>query len=634
MGPRSHDPLGRLRLTMQFIVAAMMLLALMAVGAGPVSAHGVEAHVAAASKPTEQLDGVVEDLVVDDRVNGRIYHFPQLRLPDGSTVALTGEALGTLQSGDRAGLSGVRNGTALEVTTLDWRDASPGLAPPAQPAPVEGMFTIAHADDFVNGTSEFRYDVQGDDGSVTPLRLATLPAVLQGGMRVQVQGRPVDGGAALVPLQIVVLAASPADDLPPQDKLGTKATAVHKVLVILANFSNTVAPSLTAAQALAVMTSNSSNVAGLYNESSFGAHQLNVTVTPNWVTMNYAKPAGCISSNLSAFSAAANAAAAAAGYVSTNYEFIVYVFPPGGCGWSGLAYIGFPKQAYINGPGSFTTSVVGHEMGHNFGLLHAGSLRCTGGAVMCSTGTVAEYGDPFSTMGNAHAGHFNAMQKSYLGWITAPTVKTHASGTATYTLNPIETGGGSTYAVKVPTANAKRTYWLEYRQPIGYDGMWTGWASNGVQIRVANPFETYCGGCDSWSDDTELLDATPATSTFNDAALLVGGTYTDPNYPVTINVISGTPTALTVQVITGGGGGAGATVTSLASSAHPLAVGARVTFTATVTGVAPTGSVRFVDGATTISGCAAVALGGAGNSRTAACTTSSLALGAHGITAA
>jgi hypothetical protein len=49
----------------------------------------VEAHVAAASKPTEQLDGVVEDLVVDDRVNGRIYHFPQLRLPDGSTVALT-----------------------------------------------------------------------------------------------------------------------------------------------------------------------------------------------------------------------------------------------------------------------------------------------------------------------------------------------------------------------------------------------------------------------------------------------------------------------------------------------------------------------------------------------------------------
>ena len=75
-------------------------------------------------------------------------------------------------------------------------------------------------------------------------------------------------------------------------------------------------------------------------------------------------------------------------------------------------------------------------------------------------------------------------------------------------------------------------------------------------------------------------------------------------------------------------------VTTLGSSANPAMVGASVTLTATVTGSAPTGSVNFKDGASSITGCSAVALTGSGNSRTAACTTSSLAVGTHSITAA
>src|SRR5207302_154568 len=58
-----------------------------------------------------------------------------------------------------------------------------------------------------------------------------------------------------------------------------------------------------------------------------------------------------------------------------------------------------------------------------------------------------------------------------------------------------------------------------------------------------------------------------------------------------------------------------------------------VTFTANVAGTAPTGSVNFKDGVTSISGCAASAVAGAGNSRTATCTTSSLSLGTHSIVA-
>jgi len=52
-----------------------------------------------------------------------------------------------------------------------------------------------------------------------------------------------------------------------------------------------------------------------------------------------------------------------------------------------------------------------------------------------------------------------------------------------------------------------------------------------------------------------------------------------------------------------------------------------------VSGTNPTGNVNFTDSGTSISGCASVALSGAGNVRTAACSTSSLAVGSHVIVA-
>jgi hypothetical protein len=76
-----------------------------------------------------------------------------------------------------------------------------------------------------------------------------------------------------------------------------------------------------------------------------------------------------------------------------------------------------------------------------------------------------------------------------------------------------------------------------------------------------------------------------------------------------------------------------ATTTALKSSANPAALGASVSFTATVTGSAPTGTVNFKDGASSISGCSAVALSGSGNSKTAICATSALGAGAHSIVA-
>jgi len=275
--------------------------------------------------------------------------------------------------------------------------------------------------------------------------------------------------------------------------------------------------------------------------------------------------------------------------------------------------------------------VIAHELGHNFGLAHAASLDCgtnvIGGA--CSS---SEYGDPFDVMGNNRAMHFNSSQKSELNWLPAGSVSTHASGTATYTLSPLEAAGGGIYAVKVPVS-ANRTYWIEYRQPIGFDAALSSFPNNGAQIRVATPFESLCSGC---YDDTEFLDMTPATAAFTDGALVAGQSYTDTTYNFAFNVISATAGAggqLTIQV-SAGGGAATTTTTTLASNANPSNSGASVTFTATVTGTAPTGTVAFTDGATSLAGCSAIALTGSGNARTAACSTSALTAGTHSISAA
>jgi hypothetical protein len=73
--------------------------------------------------------------------------------------------------------------------------------------------------------------------------------------------------------------------------------------------------------------------------------------------------------------------------------------------------------------------------------------------------------------------------------------------------------------------------------------------------------------------------------------------------------------------------------TLLTSSANPAFAGVAVTFTAAVSGVSPSGTVQFTDNAVAIAGCGAVALAGSGNTRTAACTTSSLSIGTRAIAA-
>ena len=97
---------------------------------------------------------------------------------------------------------------------------------------------------------------------------------------------------------------------------------------------------------------------------------------------------------------------------------------------------------------------------------------------------------------------------------------------------------------------------------------------------------------------------------------------------------NGTNNGADATFTTAGCGGLTNTTTVVSSNNTPSVVGTPVTFTATVTGTAPTGTVLFTADGTPIGGCSASPVGGAGNIRTAQCTTSSLALGTHNIVGA
>ncbi len=98
------------------------------------------------------------------------------------------------------------------------------------------------------------------------------------------------------------------------------------------------------------------------------------------------------------------------------------------------------------------------------------------------------------------------------------------------------------------------------------------------------------------------------------------------------NALGGFSRIVEVEAWTSSSGGPSPSTTAVVSSVNPSTTGANVTFTATVSGTAPTGSVSFSDGASTL--CATVAFsGGTTNARTATCSTSSLAPGTHSIVA-
>lgn len=397
-----------------------------------------------------------------------------------------------------------------------------------------GELVVLHVDHVNSADDHYLHFLDGPKGRYS-LHFAGAAPDLASGASVRVRGVLIDN--AIVVADAEGLVVSKAIALP--NTLGAQ-----KTLTILVNFSNAPTQPYTVAYAQSVMftTTSSYDFEASYQQTSLtGAVAGWFTIAETSATCNYDNIA-----------TQAKQAATAAGYVLSNYNRYVYVFPANACGWWGLGSVGGnPSQAWIHSKYGFSLAVVGHEMGHNFGLYHSHSMDCGSVAVAGSGCSTSDYGDVFDIMGDANAAHFNAFQKERLGWLDAgaspplTTVPAQA-GTATYSIAPIEDARDArSRALKIPrgTACAATNEWfyVESRQAKGFDSFL---ASNtnvlgGVLIRKVTG---------SNGDSSYLLDMTPATSSWSDAALVTGQSFTDPQTGLTIAPLSVSSTGALVNV--------------------------------------------------------------------------------------
>ncbi len=312
-----------------------------------------------------------------------------------------------------------------------------------------------------------------------------------------------------------------------------------------------------------------------YREASFGALGLSGAVTP-WMTIP--GPAGnkCWA-EMSAIMTQAKAAAAAGGFTLSSYSNFIVYFPPAGglpgsdcAGPAGWAYVGAPN-VWLNG--YMTRHVTVHELGHNYGLSHSDSYICPGGGVAATGCATTEYGDYYDAMGNWSPGHFSASQKQILGWMgSGRAVDLTAGGPAT--IVPMAKQSNETHGAQV-RATPTRSYWLEYRQQIGFDAdLWPCCGWDGVLVHVVDDSVGAPG-------QPDLIDVSPGDGLSAGSATLKPGTsWTSPEgYVFAVGTVTASGAQVTVTAPAGDNTAPTVTTRSPASSATGTATTTNVTAT-------------------------------------------------------
>ena len=413
---------------------------------------------------------------------------------------------------------------------------------------LEGAIEIIHEDFGKSG--RYLYYLNTSGGRI-PLHFVKNPAThVLTGDHVRIRGQQSGGTMILASGGSVTKTRStPPPTSPLPYTLGAQST-----LVILVNFQDDPANqpyTVANAQSLVFGTASS-----FFLENSYQQTWLTGDVA-GWFTI----PLSSTTCNIASIASYANSAASAAGVNLSSYSHYVYAFPENSaCGFAGASNVGgSPSQSWINGSG-MEMHTVDHELGHAFGLWHSHLLDCGPGATIGSNCTIWEYGDILDTMGAPQTAspQYNSFQKERLGWLnygTSPSITTvQASGT--YTINAYELAGSGPNALKIlksadPTTGAKTWYYVEARQPVGFDSFLTDGTcescytqneTNGVLIHI---------GTDGDSSSGDLLDMTPATPAYYfwfDPSLAVGQSFMDPAAGVTLTTTSVTPTEAAVDV--------------------------------------------------------------------------------------
>jgi MYXO-CTERM domain-containing protein len=243
-------------------------------------------------------------------------------------------------------------------------------------------------------------------------------------------------------------------------------------------------------------------------------------------------------------------------YLGQNYS---------SCGWSGIGGEGTAARPASGSWYNASTgcTVLAQEVGHNLGMMHSNSLRCSGGVSFVDdplSCTGAEYGNRHSVMGSGCA-HLTAYDKWYEGFFQGcNAVRATASGT--YTLLPTETPCDGVQALQIPmpktrpfrntqgvntTVNLNK-YYLELRTKTGIDA---NEAAPTVLVMVGNEVPAPS----KYSEFTWVLDMNPSTTNAFDG-MGKGQTFTDPAGGVgfTVTELDASHATIDVTVANSSGG--------------------------------------------------------------------------------
>lgn len=225
-----------------------------------------------------------------------------------------------------------------------------------------------------------------------------------------------------------------------------------------------------------------------------------------------------------------------------------------GGGWTNGGTAG---RILMPAPSAFTNNVVTHEVGHVLGLLHANSLQCTNGRsdVGASNGrwndgacSSREYGDTTDLMGSAQ--YNQPVINSYFwddgrfGSGNEVLDIGRAGSPRTFTLKPWG-GTGSNRAIKFTDPHSGEVYYVELRQPAGFDQYLASSSAGNRGVKVikadqANP----------WAVNSLIIP--PSTRPFagyynNNHTWQAGQTFTThAGTEVRINSVSSTSASITV----------------------------------------------------------------------------------------
>jgi chitodextrinase len=442
---------------------------------------------------------------------------------------------------------------------------------------LQGTLVAAHGDSFgqtaASSKSIWHDTLVTANGKVTLSFSGTRPAGFYNGARVRVRGT-MSGS-------ILKVGGNKADAQVTQNTV-VAAPSAKKLAVLLVKFADTDPEPYTISQVQQVMFSNSDSVANYFNEESYGQ----LTMTGD-VFGYFTISTNTVACDFTDIGNKARAAAAAAGIDLSSYTQIQYLHNYlSSCGWAGLAYVP-GRDSWINQ--YLGLRVPSHELSHNLGVHHASTMSCTVGGVRvtlsansadCSS---SEYGDPFSVMGSATSRHTHNQQLASLTWLSGGALQT-VSTSGTYQLASADlTSSASPRAVRVPRGSTGTWFYLELRSPTGtnFDTFSpSDPAVTGVSIRISNDWGTII--------QSQLLDTTPGTSSYLDAPLQVGQSFTDPLSGVTITTVSVADGVATVNVSWGADGVAPSTPTNI-NVASTGNASARVTWSASTDNVGVAG---------------------------------------------